>query len=297
MRLVWLMAIPLLVACSPLPPVPSLPGTARQDAGRIVELRSGRVLSAGELVGALTEAPRVLVGERHDNPDHHALQAWLLAAADRRGAAPSLLLEMLVPSQQARASDVQQAIAAGTPPPDLETALAWEQGWPWPLYGELVTQAMRREQPVLAANLDPDEIKRIYRARPALPQGAATESAVRDALLAQIRESHCGLLPESQLPAMLAVQQQRDRRMAERLLAAPTPAWLFAGAFHVRKDLGVPLHLADLGAQGPVRVLMLAEAGESVTATQADYVWYTPPRPAEDHCAALRGSHGTRGDR
>lgn len=297
MRLVWLMAIPLLVACSPLPPVPSLSGDAGQGAGRIVELRSGRVLSADELVDALIEAPRVLVGERHDNPDHHALQAWLLAAVDRHAAAPSLLLEMLVPSQQARASDVQQAIAAGTRPSDLETALAWDQGWPWPLYGELVAQAMRREQPVLAANLDPDEIKQIYRARPALPQGVATETAVHDALLSQIRESHCGLLPESQLPAMLAVQQQRDRRMAERLLAAPAPAWLFAGAFHVRKDLGVPLHLVDLGAQGPVRVLMLAEAGESVTAAQADYVWYTPPRPAEDHCAALRESHGTRGDR
>ncbi|MNF00072.1 hypothetical protein D3C80_1988370 [compost metagenome] len=86
---------------------------------------------------------------------------------------------------------------------------------------------------------------------------------------------------------MLAVQQQRDRRMAERLLAAPTPAILLAGAFHVRRDLGVPLHLTDLGAAGGLQVLQLAEVGGPVAATHADFVWYTPAQPLQDRCAAL----------
>jgi uncharacterized iron-regulated protein len=90
------------------------------------------------------------------------------------------------------------------------------------------------------------------------------------------------------MPAMLAVQQQRDRRMAERLLAAPTPALLLAGAFHVRKDLGVPLHLKDLGASEGNAVLILAETGRTVTAESADYVWYTAAQPEQDHCAQLR---------
>lgn len=107
-------------------------------------------------------------------------------------------------------------------------------------------------------------------------------------MLADIRESHCGLLPDSQLPAMLAVQQQRDRRMAEALLAAPQPSLLLAGAFHVRKDLGVPLHLADLGAQDGSAVLILAEVGRSVDASMADYVWFTAAQPEQDHCAKLR---------
>ncbi len=95
------------------------------------------------------------------------------------------------------------------------------------------------------------------------------------------------MLPASQLPAMLAVQQQRDRRMAERLLVAPKPAMLLAGAFHVRRDLGVPLHIEDL-ADMPVTVLMLAEVGERVSAEQADFVWYTPAQPEQDHCEQLR---------
>ena len=87
---------------------------------------------------------------------------------------------------------------------------------------------------------------------------------------------------------MLLVQQQRDRRMAERLLQAPRPALLFAGAFHVRRDLGVPLHLDDLGARGVTRVLILAEEGADLSERQADFVWYTRALPEKDHCAEWR---------
>ena len=76
--------------------------------------------------------------------------------------------------------------------------------------------------------------------------------------------------------------------MAEALLAAPRPALLLAGAFHVRKDLGVPLHLADLGAPAGSTILILAEVGRSVDASSADYVWFTAAQPAQDHCAKLR---------
>jgi uncharacterized iron-regulated protein len=56
----------------------------------------------------------------------------------------------------------------------------------------------------------------------------------------------------------------------------------------VRKDLGVPLHLKDLGAGEGNAVLILAEAGKIVTAESADYVWYTAAQPEQDHCAKLR---------
>ena len=88
---------------------------------------------------------------------------------------------------------------------------------------------------------------------------------------------------------MLAVQQQRDRSMATVLLDAPRPALLIAGAYHVRYDLGVPLHIRDL--QAPVanqqRVLIFAEADEDVEAGSADFVWYTPAVEAKDYCAEL----------
>ncbi|HYQ39422.1 MAG TPA: ChaN family lipoprotein [Pseudomonas sp.] len=291
MRILWFCCLALLAACHSLPPLPawqSPEGRAHAELGVIVDLHSGARLTPAQLVERLAPAERLLVGEQHDNPDHHALQLWLLQALASERRPGALLLEMLNPEQQARVDGLRGPAARGEWPADLPAALAWQKGWDWALYGPLVRHALAQPELLLAANLDPAEIGRIYRAVPDLQGPRSTTPAVREALLGQIRESHCNLLPASQLPAMLAVQQQRDRRMAERLLAAPAPAVLLAGAYHVRRDLGVPLHLADLGAAAGTQVLLLAEVGQPVSAAQADFVWYTPAPLAQDRCAALR---------
>ncbi|QTS85549.1 ChaN family lipoprotein [Ectopseudomonas khazarica] len=293
MRILLLCCLSLLVACQSrgvLPPPSPIASEGRDhaDLGVILDLRSGERITPQRLVERLARASRVVVGEQHDNPDHHALQLWLsreLAAQRPQG---SVLLEMLNPSQQARVDQVRAETRAGRPPLDAIRALAWQPGWDWAMYGALVRYQLRQPYPLLAANLDREEIMRIYQQRPALQGQASTAAAVQQRLQRDIRESHCGLLPESQVPAMLAVQQQRDRRMAEALLAAPRPSLLLAGAFHARKDLGVPLHLADLGAGQGNAVLMLAEVGRQVDASMADYVWFTAAQPEQDHCAKLR---------
>jgi uncharacterized iron-regulated protein len=293
MRFLLLCAFSLLAACQTHhvtpPPAPIAPeGRDHADLGVIRELATGRTLTPRELVQRLAVAPRVLVGEQHDNPDHHALQLWLLRELAAQRAQGSLLMEMLNPDQQARVDAAQTATRAGQPPADPFKALAWQANWDWSVYGALVTYALRQPYPLLSANLDRAQIMQIYKQRPVLEGSASTTQQVQATLLEDIRESHCGLLPEAQMPAMLAVQQQRDRRMAERLMAAPTPALLLAGAFHVRKDLGVPLHLKDLGAGEGNTVLVLAEVGKTVSAQSADYVWYTAAQPEVDHCAKLR---------
>ena len=291
LRVVLVAVLGLLSACqSSVPEVPAWQAPAQRDhaqLGVIEDLRTGQRLTPEMLLARLEGAPRVLVGEKHDNPDHHALQLWLLRGLARERAQGSLLLEMLNPDQQGAVDAVQQRLRQGERLENLPRQLGWQQGWAWSLYGPLVSYALSQPYPLLAANLDRDEIMAIYRSKPVLNGEASTAASVQQALLDDIRESHCGLLPETQLPAMLAVQQQRDRRMAERLLAAPAPALLLAGGFHVRKDLGIPLHMKDLAGIEPV-VLMLAEAGQTVSAEQADYVWYTAALPEQDYCAQLR---------
>jgi len=270
-----------------LPPLPawqSSEGLTHAELGHIINLASGQAISPEQLVQRLAGTPRVLVGEKHDNPDHHALQLWLLRALQGQRVQGSLLLEMLQPEQQPLVDKVQ-----GQPvPADLPKALAWQDGWDWQLYGPIVREALQQRVPLLAANLSPGEMRQAYRQPASLTGERSNAPAVKAALLEQVRAGHCGMLPENQLPAMLAVQQQRDRRMAERLLSAPQPALLFAGAYHVRKDLGIPLHLADLGASGESKVLLLAEVGEQVEPGEADYVWYTAATPERDYCAQFR---------
>lgn len=282
MRVMVILAVLVLSACQHVSTPPPV-------VGEIRDLRTGQALTAQELVLRLAEPSRLIVGEQHDNRDHHELQRWLLQVLGEQRPQGSLLLEMLTPDQQPRVDDARHA---STLPIDLPDALAWQPGWDWNLYGPIVRFALTQPYPLLAANLDIVEVRAFY-AHPPILSGARSHAApVKAELLAQISESHCGLLPTSQMPAMLAVQQQRDRRMAERLLAAPTPALLFAGAYHARKDVGVPIHTLDLGAPEAPTVLMLAQQGSEVMAAMADYVWYTPVTPAPDYCADMRKQFG-----
>lgn len=293
MRTLLLCCLCLLAACQTrieLPPPAPLAeeGYDHPDIGLIRDLASGETLSPRQLLARLAGAPLVLVGERHDNPDHHALQLWLSRELEARRPQGSLLMEMLNPGQQERVSRVQADFRRGEPPQDVIAALAWQRGWSWSLYGPLVLHQLQQPYPLLSANLDRAEVMDIYRQRPALQGERSSAESVQARLLENIRLAHCDLLPDSQLPAMLAVQQQRDRRMAEALLAAPRPSLLLAGSFHVRKDLGVPLHLADLGSPDGSQVLILADVGSRVDASMADYVWFTAAPPAQDHCVELR---------
>jgi uncharacterized iron-regulated protein len=258
-------------------------------SGEIRDLRSGQTLTAQELLARLAKPSRLIVGEQHDHRDHHQLQLWLLQTLGERRPQGSLLLEMLTPDQQVRVDQVRHASPL---PADLPTALAWQPGWDWSLYGPIIGFALTQPYPLLAANLDTLEVRTAYAKPPTLSGSRSNAPMVKEALLAQISDSHCGLLPTSQMPAMLAVQQQRDRRMAEGLLVAPRPSLLFAGAYHARKDVGVPIHVLDLGEPEEPAVLMLAEEGTEVTPAMADYVWYTPATPPQDDCAQMRKQFG-----
>lgn len=272
-------------ALPPLPAWQSPEGRGHAELGQIRETASGKVLTPEQLVQRLAAAPRVLVGEQHDNPDHHALQHWLLQALNQQRPQGSVLLEMLEPVQQVKVELVRQQNPL---PTDLAGAIDWQQGWDWKFYAPIIRQAFAEGYPLLAANLDRGEMAAIYRNPPELSGSRSTAPAVREVLMEEVRSGHCGMLPESQLPSMLAVQQQRDRRMAERMLSAPAPSLLLAGGYHVRKDVGAPVHLADLGAERGTLVLMLAQVGEEVSPQMADFVWYTAALPKKDYCAELR---------
>jgi uncharacterized iron-regulated protein len=278
MRGILLLAALLLSACQHVAAPPPITGDIR-------DLRSGQSLTAQELVIRLAKPSRLIVGEQHDNRDHHQLQLWLLQALGQQRPQGSLLLEMLTPDQQPRVDDVRHA---STSPTDLPGALAWPSGWDWEMYGPIVRFALGQPYPLLAANLDNSEVRGFYTQPTAVSGSRSNAPSVKKELLEQISGSHCGLLPQSQMPAMLAVQQQRDRRIAERLIAAPTPSMLLAGAYHARKDVGVPLHVLDLGESEAPTVLMLAQQGSEVAAGMADYVWYTPATPTPDYCAEMR---------
>lgn len=242
-------------------------------------------------------APALLLGEQHDAAEHQRLHRATVEALAARGLLAAVVIEM---AERGRST---QDLPPGASEAQVQAALDWEaSGWPWDAYGPVLMAAVRAGVTVRGGNLPRREM------RAAMAETALDATLDAQGLQAQrqnIRDGHCGLLPESQIPAMARVQLARDRAMAQALADAWRPGrtvLLVAGAEHVRRDLGVPQQMAALALPWPdgvtaarVVVMRAGSAGRSGADRNAgdapalaDAIWETPPVPAHDHCAELR---------
>ncbi|MGE5546211.1 MAG: ChaN family lipoprotein [Solirubrobacterales bacterium] len=279
-------------------------------AGRIWSTAEHRFLGPDELVARAAKADAVILGETHDNPDHHALQAWMLRRLTAGGRAPWVAFEMIDASQR---QALDQALA--NRPVDtvaLGEALRWKQnGWgDWDRYRPIAEAAVAAGATVVPANLSRDDTM-------ALGRGESPDLAARlgidlplspdeQAVMAEeIKASHCGELPDRAVPPMVRIQRARDAAMAEAMADGITrgrQAVLIAGAGHARSDRGVPRALARLTPNA--RMLSLAftevEPGQTDPATydQAfDALWFTPRAEREDPCIAFRRHMEKKGEK
>lgn len=272
-------------------------------AGWAWDVAARRFLDAETLVARLTSDRFILLGEKHDNPDHHRLQTWVLDRLIAAGRRPAVGFEMFTVDDAPRIARYLapgQRSAAG-----LGDAVDWSRsGWPaWTLYQPIADRALAAGLPIVATNLGPMATRAVARqglraldpslvARLGLgqPLGAATRSE----MAAEIREGHCGYAREEMLDGMIAVQRARDAQMAERLAAADGDgAVLIAGAGHVRKDRGVPAFLAVLRPGARVGSVAFVEVRPDAAAPEAyampvDYIWFTPRFDPVDPCERFR---------
>ncbi|MFK3707489.1 ChaN family lipoprotein [Klebsiella sp. NPDC088457] len=255
-------------------PTSAATAAAGVECACILDAHTGKTLTSAQLLTRLDSAPLVIVGEEHTNVRHHAIEQWLLQNLPLSRRQGSVLMEMIDSGQQDAVTQVKQAAASGSPVSATRAAAAmrWNSGWPWDLYRDVVMTALKGPYPLLAANISRQQVGELYK-NPTFPPGERTSRPqVRQSLAAIIYLMHDGQINDQQVNAMVAIQQHRDRFMAEQLSRAPRPALLIAGGYHAAKDVGVPLHLADLQAPEPV-VVMLTTTAATLTAKQADYIW------------------------
>lgn len=294
-RLFILLAAGLLTACGLMTRADgakSLAGTPSADVP----------FADARLVEAMAAADIVLLGEQHDNAAQHRLRLqWLRALVDR--APITLVLEHLDADAQSRLDQARQAqdtrLPLDTRARQLAEAAGFRfDGWDWSLIGPVVEFALEKNLPIRAANLSSREAYSIARGEPhalsdVVPVGWTPDIAQRMALL--IRDGHCGLLPESMIPAMVRAQRARDARIAQVVLQARAGGRrpvLLAGNGHVRTDLGVPLHLRDSLGPETVFAVGLLEAPPSPGERHFDAVRITEAQERADPCEALRKRFG-----
>lgn len=272
--------------------------------GKIWLGRENRFIDQATLNGYLAEQPVLLLGEKHDNPDHHRLRLELLTAL--LDDTPRLLvMEMMAPEQQQALATLTPGAGPQADPSALPTLLNWDtEGWPWQYYGPVVQLALRTQTTLLAGNISADNVMQIYRDESASALENPLRPAQIDQLYRDIDSSHCGMLPESQFPAMVRIQQARDQQMADALMAqidTVEQRVLLAGNYHIRKDLSVPNYLPDDVAAVSVAFLEVDPMQETPEAylqgfsgqAAYDVIWFTPAVDAGDYCAGMTATNGS----
>lgn len=250
-----------------------------------------RALTADEIVRAATGADIVLLGEVHDNAEHHLLQAAVIGAI-----APSaVVFEMLDADEAARVTP-DNAREPGL----LVEVLDWENsGWPdFDLYAPVF--AASAGAPIFGAEVDRAQAQDAFSAGAAGVFGPGgprfgldvplpdAQQATREA--AQMA-AHCDALPADLLPGFVEAQRLRDARLAEVALAAfdahGGPVVIITGNGHARRDWGVPALLA-LAAPGLDAFSLGQIEGAAGDAPPFDAVVVSEPIPRPDPCDAFR---------
>jgi uncharacterized iron-regulated protein len=252
--------------------------------GTVVDARTGAALDPTAVTARLAAADVVLLGEKHDNPDHHRAQAWLLGRMVEARRHPAVVMEMLDTGQaDALAGYLAGAEASAD---GLGAAVGWaESGWPdWTMYRPIAEVALSAGLPVLTGNLPKQDVRAAAMDGAEAVLGAdglapraldvPLPEALSDALGQEILAGHCDMLPESALPGMIDAQRVRDGEMARALMAGRAlpetdGAVLIAGNGHVRADRAVPWYLARLDPAATVVAVGVLEVPRDMPADPA----------------------------
>ncbi len=274
--------------------VQSLCGSNRVLAMRSQETAAGQVKSCeatetqllAQVLDTLARGGILLLGEVHDNVHHHVLRARIIDLLAAKRIRTALVFEHVPLPQQPQLSAVVGRTSAA-----LFDALEWEKsGWPdRHVVAPLMDAATASAFALVAGSPSREEVRSA--SRQPVASDAELPRALREELLEELENSHCGLVGKGALEPMLRVQLARDRRMAEQLMAAQKiygSAVLLAGNGHVRSDRGVPFQLKKR-LTVPVLSIAFEEQGlHKSLATPADWTIVTPEIAREDPCAQMR---------
>ena len=234
-------------------------------AGQWLDPATGRHPADDDLIGRMAARPVVLLGEVHDNADHHRWQLHTLSALHGRNPNMVLGFEAFPRSVQAhldrwtRGDMNEQAFLK---------AVRWDQVWRFKsaLYMPLFNFARIHRIPMVALNVDQALLERVrndgWRAVPDDAREGVSDSAPPTGAyldyLAQAYARHAsaeGKAPDRDDPKFkrfVAVQLTWDRAMAERLagvrLGGGKPLVVgIVGLGHLVYGYGIPHQLEDLG--------------------------------------------------
>ncbi len=289
----------LLAGCTLIPPG-TLRDTGHPLAGRLWDVAAQGFIDEAELLRRAAPAEALLLGETHDNPEHHRLQLRILQARLAAGARPALLMEQFDVDQQAAIDEARH---------DGKDLAPLMRGWDWTQYRPLVALANSARIPLQAANLPRNALRPVVReGYAALAAGelqrlgleAVWDDARQKYMTEVIEASHCGMVTPQLRDGLVRAQRLRDATLADAALGKLDAGVVFIlGRGHARRDVGVPLYLEARRPGTRLLSLGFVEVGAGDTAPTRyetehvggiapyDIIWFTPRAERADPCLAF----------
>lgn len=297
------------VAADPAPwgPWQTEAGKDHPLVGKIYSIRDRDFISPEKLIADLAEAKFVLIGEKHDNPDHHRLQAWILERSAQPGDA--VVFEMV---PEALRNDLSAAWQDGVTVDALSDVLKWEErGWyDWAMYAPVFEAARKTGAVPVPGDADRDMQRAArtesfddlvgYRRAIDMALSQPMPNRFLTELQKAIVDGHCGMIERKDTDPFIKVQRLRDGFMADGLAKAAeagSRGFLIAGNGHIRRDYAVPwyLRLRRFSAEEVVSLSIFEVNDEDTSprhyfdisgmgAPNLDYVWFTPRLDDSDPC-------------
>ena len=321
LALVILFGLPANIASAqPPPPLEGWQTTKNADhplVGKILDVVEQAEITPDQLIERLAQQRFILLGEIHDNKDHHRLQAWVISQLGSRKRTPNIVMEQIRADQ----AGLLKLFMSGKfkTAKRMGPAIGWEKsGWPkWEIYQPIAKAALDNKVSIFAGDTTKDMNRKVGKQGfKALAKGEAAElgldnplgKALDTALANELVGSHCNMMPARMMGPMALVQRYRDAHLARAMLKADKGdgSILITGNGHARTDRAVPWYLR--GAQKNSVSVLIVEARKDAKTfldlisldpdgkATADFIWVTPGVDREDPCLKLKkqfgGKHG-----
>ena len=245
----------------------------------------------------------VLLGESHQNAEHHLAQAKILKQIVIRGQSPTVIMEMISADQ----IDALNAYRNGARKDanDLAVVLRWnESGWPnFNLYAPVFEEILKGDLPlrhgapelgVLHSWRSKNPIDDIGEPYDFLRNKFGSEKAIKvlSSWKDQIYEAHCGIIDEEDLYNATVQQMRRDKYLAHQidkaLLDGAKVVVVIAGSSHTRYDRGIPLYLNGANKSTSLYLKEInSNKVDRINSFNHDYIWLTDSSPKDDTCDKL----------
>lgn len=275
-------------------------------AGKLWDANSRSFIDEATLLTRLNSVDVLLLGEIHDNPQHHAFQEKLLQARIDAGARPALLMEQLDSASQPA---LDAALANTTRDEALSTINGLIKFSNRQDYTQLLSTAYDNHLPVIAANVPSQRLQpTIWRGFGALEADELKRLAIEEVwsdshqqyMLKNMGGAHCGQLRDELRAGLTRSQRLRDALLVDSALTSVERGIVaILGRDHARRDVGLPLYFAARAPNARVLSIGLIEAQPGANTAEAyvgesasekppyDVIWFSTRIDRPNPCAEM----------